>query len=219
MNMTATMEKLLVFLKQLRRHRQKMSRSAYRADRSLCLTMHLGQNPRLRLHDLTHRDITKYAEDKLGKNPRFKQLVLEEPLLAPELVEEIVRNADGVFLWVTLVVKSLLAGLGNRDGISDLQRRLRSLPSDLEALCSHMVTLIDHFYLSEASQIFQLVRTALELGSRSMKFSKQGRGPLTTLELSFATDTKDHPNLAIAARKTSISSEGVLSRCKKAEVG
>src|ERR1700722_17397382 len=82
-------------------------------------------------------------------------------------------------------LKFLVAGLENRDSISDLQRRLRSLPSDLEALYTHMVTLIDPFYLSKVSQIFQLVRTALELGSRNLNFSKQGRGSLAALELSF----------------------------------
>jgi hypothetical protein len=52
----------------------------------------------------------------------------------PALVEEIVEKANEVFLWVKLVVQSLLAGLGNRDSITDLQRRLRELPSDLEKL-------------------------------------------------------------------------------------
>jgi hypothetical protein len=176
-----------------------------------------GQNPSLRLQDLTYRDITKYVGDKLGNNPRFRQLTSEEPLLAPELTKEIVKKADGVFLWVTLVVKSLLAGLGNRDSIADLQRRLKLLPSDLEALYSHMVTLIDHFYLSEASQTFQLVRTALELGSRSLNFSKQGRGPLTTLELSFAIATMDNPNLAITTQERATGSKTALLKSKKTE--
>ena len=176
-----------------------------------------GEGPGLRLQDLTYRDIVQYVGDKLGNNPRFRQLTAEEPELAPELTKEVVNKADGVFLWVILVVKSLLAGLGNRDSIADLQRRLKLLPSDLEALYSHMVTLIDPFYIQEASQIFQLVRIALELGANSSRYNGQGRGPLTTLELAFATIAKENLGLAITAPKKGVGAEAVGLKCKRIE--
>jgi hypothetical protein len=121
--------------------------------------------PGLRLQDLTLRDINDYVGDKLANHPRFRKLAesAANKQAAAALIREIVAKADGVFLWVTLVVKSLLAGLGNRDGIKDLQRRLRLLPNDLESLYAHMLLRIDPFYQEKASEMFQLVRTSREL--------------------------------------------------------
>ncbi|KAE9367301.1 hypothetical protein N431DRAFT_494351 [Stipitochalara longipes BDJ] len=65
---------------------------------------------------------------------RMKRLYDSQPLEGAKLVQEIVEKAAGVFLWVRLVVSSLLHGLMNRDKIADLQRRIRLLPSELESL-------------------------------------------------------------------------------------
>ncbi|KAF4634526.1 hypothetical protein G7Y89_g3578 [Cudoniella acicularis] len=77
--------------------------------------------PSLRLQDLTHNDIQAYVEDRLLNNEYMQGLLESEPLQTRDLVEEIVAAADGVFLWVHLVVQSLLAGLGNCDEIHDLR--------------------------------------------------------------------------------------------------
>ena len=126
-------------------------------------------------------------------------------------------KADGVFLWVRLVVESLLRGLGNRDSIADLQRRLRLLHSDLEALYKIMFRQIDPFYLAESSCIFQLVRIALDLGARSETISRRGRQPLSTLELSFAISANEQPDLPIRVRKQDISYQSILSNCRRVE--
>ncbi|MEJ7658326.1 MAG: hypothetical protein WKG07_01200 [Hymenobacter sp.] len=76
------------------------------------------------------------------------------------LVEAIVQTAAGVFLWVTLVVKSLLSGLRNGDGIRHLRQRLASLPADLKGLYDHMLDSIELLYKEEASQIFQIFRAS-----------------------------------------------------------
>lgn len=59
---------------------------------------------------------------------------------------EIVSRAQGVFLWVFLVVRSLVQGLTNADRITDLERRLRSLPTDLETYFRHMLDTIEDVY-------------------------------------------------------------------------
>jgi len=71
-------------------------------------------------------------------------------------VNEVLCKAEGVFLWVNLVVKSLLKGLGQRDSISDLMRRLEVLPDDLESLYEHMLQSTDSNYKVESSKLFQL---------------------------------------------------------------
>jgi len=112
--------------------------------------------PGLRLQDLTFNDIRSFVADKLEGHQRMCKLSKEQPGHASELVQEIVSKADGVFLWVTLVVRDLLSGLRNRDGISDLRRRLRALPSELGVLYEHMLGHVEPFYQDQASRTFQI---------------------------------------------------------------
>lgn len=117
------------------------------------------QHPKLRLHELTCTDITTYVDEKLAAHPRISELSAEDARGVQELCMEIVDNAAGVFLWVKLVVRSLLEGLQNYDRLTDLRRRLRLLPRDLESLFSHMLHNIPAEYKMESSRMFQIVRS------------------------------------------------------------
>jgi hypothetical protein len=135
-----------------------------------------GGTPMLEVQDMTRDDIRLYVSDKLEKNRHMQRLLAEDPENASELIEEVTEKAAGVFLWVVLVVKSLVGGLVNGDRISHLRRRLASLPADLEALYEHMLNGIDPFYAEEASQIFQIFRASghsLDIPTleRSIRFS------------------------------------------------
>jgi hypothetical protein len=154
-----------------------------------------GGFPKLMLQNLTQNDIKLYTNSQLAKNSRFAVLKVREPQRAPSLVTEIVEKSAGVFLWVTLVVKSLLEGLQNSDRISDLQRRLLELPADLEDLYLLMMKGLEKFYQQQASQLFQIVhRARLPLSVLALSFAdeedleyaiKADSGPLTETELSF----------------------------------
>lgn len=119
--------------------------------------------PCLHLQDLNKRDIYEYVTARLHSNDSFQILAKRDPQSASELRTEILSAADGVFLWVKLVVDSLLRGLRNLDDISDLQRRLREFPIELEPLYAHIMSKIEHIYLDWASKTFQIVRAAREL--------------------------------------------------------
>lgn len=143
--------------------------------------------PKLCLEDLTSQDIRQYAMDRLGENARFKQLTLEEPVKAPEFVEEIVRKADGVFLWAVLVVKSLIADLDNRDDIPDLQRRLGLLPKKLGDLYAYILHKIGPSHQRKASEYFQLLR-AVNLVDEIMSSAEEDPEMLTIFGLALADD-------------------------------
>ncbi|KAH9240798.1 hypothetical protein K456DRAFT_1733445 [Colletotrichum gloeosporioides 23] len=102
--------------------------------------------PKLRLHFLTHDDVVKYVNENLHNHPRMVQLATEAPEKSHDLNEEIVEAAQGVFLWVRLVVRSLLEGLQNHDDISILTERLRELPTDLENLFRVMLQRVPRRY-------------------------------------------------------------------------
>jgi hypothetical protein len=138
--------------------------------------------PKLRLQDLTHNDISTYVDDKLAAHPRVGVLSKENDAGVQALVDEIVDSAAGVFLWVKLVVRSLLEGLQNYDRLADLQKRLRELRRDLEDLFRHMLRNIPAEYKTESSRIFQTVRCHEKLTN--------GWRPFRSISLHF-TDTGD----------------------------
>jgi len=146
--------------------------------------------PGLRLQDLTILDIRQYIFDKLERNTRMQQLADEEPVAIKELITEIGTAASGVFLWVRLVVASLLNGLGHHDDILYLQKRLRQLPKELDDLYHYMVFKVDKVYQEETSQLFQLIDSATRERDNSLEL--RGTSPLSVLLFSFASekDTK-----------------------------
>ncbi|KAL1883971.1 hypothetical protein Daus18300_000079 [Diaporthe australafricana] len=119
--------------------------------------------PSLRLQDLTLADIKAYAHSHLHPDPAFALLRTLEESFADNLVNNIAMKADGVFLWVHLVVASLQKGIKAGDRVSDLQRRLDLLPPDLEALFERMLDDLDPEYLDHAMHYFQLMEASLSI--------------------------------------------------------
>lgn len=113
----------------------------------------------LHLHELTRNDIRIYVHDKLEQHDRFIQEGSQNSAYQ-ELVMEIVKRAQGVFLWVSLVVKSLLKGLAHADSIQILQQRLKALPTDLEELFSYMISSVDSIYESQMGRTFLVAMAA-----------------------------------------------------------
>jgi len=144
-----------------------------------------NHRPSLRLEDLTYDDIKAYVASHFNDSPGFVQLQIREPVYSSRLIENVVEKASGVFIWVYLVVSSLLTGLRHGDRISDLQRRLDMLPPDLEELYEIILKSIDPFYLENAAQLFTVIRSSPE--------------PLSSLLLSFADDVNSEsaPKLII----------------------
>lgn len=119
-------------------------------------------DPWLRLQDLTRGDIRRFVSDKFHKNASFQTMAARDSQYH-QLIEEVVNRAQGVFLWVYLVVQSLLQGLSGRDPMSDLYYRLDRLPQDLNEFFRHMISQIDDAYLkSRTVKMFQLALTAPE---------------------------------------------------------
>ncbi|CZR65525.1 uncharacterized protein PAC_15425 [Phialocephala subalpina] len=131
--------------------------------------------PSLRLEDLTYEDIRYYCSTNLSNNPGFTALQCEKPRAASDLINNVSKKAEGVFLWVILVVQSLLEGLTDGERLIDLQKRLDSLPVDLEALFWRILNSVD---FERISQLIQIVRAS--------------PGPISIVELSYADE--DDPN-------------------------
>lgn len=101
---------------------------------------------KIQLEVLTRNNIKFSVHSKLVKDHLFSQLRAREEERCDKLLREVVDKANGVFLWVFLIVRSLLQGLTNADRIVDLQKRLRYLPADLEIYFEHMLGTLEDFY-------------------------------------------------------------------------
>jgi len=157
--------------------------------------------PGLRLQDLTEPDISQYVHDHLGGGSKIPSS--RYSIEARALEKDIVAKAQGVFLWVKLVVRSLAKGISDYTRISDLRRRVDHLPGDLEALYAHMLANVtEQSYREQASQIFQVVQAV----------RRTSTGGITLLMLSWAED--EDLDLAESAPIRPITRDQILERCE-----
>lgn len=140
----------------------------------------------LRLQDLTYGDIHAYVEDTLGR--RLIQQGYKESAEYVQLLNEVSEKSSGVFLWVVLVVLSLIEGLMNGDNPGELRQRLGQLPPDLEDLYRQMLDKIPAHYRQQASNIFSMVLQALEYES-----CRNRAYPVPALQVSFAEEDQRIP--------------------------
>jgi hypothetical protein len=134
-----------------------------------------GAGPKLRLEDLTKNDIEDYINTELAHNGTFQALRDKDSKLCSRLVSEIIDKARGVWLWVVLVVRSLLQGLGYEDSAQDLLNRLRAVPEELEPYFLQIISKIDRFYLPKALKLFKLVLEAPhDVSVMSASFIEEG---------------------------------------------
>ncbi|KAL2795439.1 hypothetical protein BJX66DRAFT_302074 [Aspergillus keveii] len=115
--------------------------------------------PQLKLETLTKGDIQKYVDDKLSTRLSSADYGTDE---RREIAEQIVSRARGVFLWVYLVIDSLLRGLDEGDDIKDMRRRLDCLPDDLEDFFKRILLTIDKVYLEQTAKIFLIMLNSRE---------------------------------------------------------
>jgi NACHT domain-containing protein len=119
----------------------------------------LDKKNKIYIQDLTSNDIRLYVKDKLEGHPDFHKM-MEEELGVKELVQEVVEKAQGVFLWVYLVVKSLLEGLQNADRTLDLRRRLDAFPADLNDYFGYILDSLDPIYRVQTARGFRAALAA-----------------------------------------------------------
>jgi hypothetical protein len=129
----------------------------------------------LRLQDLTFNDIRIYVDDKFRKNQAFRKLGPQDLGLVTALINETVEKAEGVFLWVQVVVRLLLTGMSKRDSVTQLSMRLRSFPKDLNPLYTSILSQIDPIYLEWTSRAFQVMMAFTQLSSNP--FRRQSLAP------------------------------------------
>jgi hypothetical protein len=122
------------------------------------------QNPMLRMEELTEDDIRTFVGDQLSENEGFREIQELQQSEATELIAEVTSKAQGVFLWVTLVVRMLSKQLRDGDNLCELRKTLKDLPDDLSRFFQDIWSRIEPNYLKEASQLFQIKEASKACG-------------------------------------------------------
>lgn len=148
--------------------------------------------PKLKLQDLTREDMRKYVFGKMQSNVRFQKICRFAAANADQLLQDIVDKAEGVFLWVKLVVAEMVRGARDGEGIRTLQRKLDGIPGDLDLYFRRILESIDTEHREEASILLQIVL-----------HRRGSHRPWNILDLSFAEDGTlrfaFHPNFDLFA--------------------
>ncbi|RYP44696.1 hypothetical protein DL768_008867 [Monosporascus sp. mg162] len=118
------------------------------------------EQPSLQMHVLTEDDMAFFVRENLNKNRGFREMKGIYPGETEALVEEIVSKAQGVFLWVSLVINSLLTSLTYGDSIAELQATLERLPGDLSSLYDAIWQGIGEKSRREGAWMVKLVKDA-----------------------------------------------------------
>jgi hypothetical protein len=143
-----------LFLRSLALHNVKLVLSS----RPLNACLHAFSDcPNMRLQDLTRRDMEAVVHNKLSMHHLMIRYERQFPGKALRLASDTVDKAEGVFLWVTLVVRLLIEGLENGDNLDELQTRLIALPSDLRDLYRRMFSKMRPEHQQEAAITFRVL--------------------------------------------------------------
>ena len=167
----------------------------------------LGQ--KLRLHELTYGDITQFTRDKLAAGTHFGSQRSTRKAYN-SLVQDIANKAQGVFLWVFLVVRSLCRGMTNLDTPSELQARLLELPTELEELFKHMLDTSEKFYNSQAARLYliQLAGVERQLESIDVAYFAEADEDFALRDDMVSQHASDLESIAKSTRTR------VLARCR-----
>jgi len=133
------------------------------------------------MQDLNRPDIRHFVDGRLRSHRNFSTLMAPE---ADEIISELTEKSQGVFLWVYLVVRSLLEGLRNRDSITLLRKRLRASPSDLDDFFQLIFDSLDPIYRSNLSHMFQVALIAPE--------------PIHPIAYWFLDEIEESPDMALS---------------------
>ncbi|KAI9733705.1 MAG: hypothetical protein M1834_003310 [Cirrosporium novae-zelandiae] len=134
------------------------------------------------LEQLTKNDIQTYVQHEFGREQKFSRLKRQNLKESGNLVDEVVTKAEGVFLWVDLVVKSLIRGLQNADSAATLQKRLADMPSDLNKYFDSMLANVEKVYRVDAAKIYQIMlRTIMEPYLLMFSFLEQTNSEFGTM--------------------------------------
>jgi hypothetical protein len=113
----------------------------------------------LKVEDLTRDDILRYIKEVFTEEPQYTVLSKMDPSYS-SIIGEVADRAQGVFLWVALVVRDLVNGFRLGDRLATMRTRLDTLPLDLDHFFQHMLNSIPEIYRRQATRTSEAASSA-----------------------------------------------------------
>jgi hypothetical protein len=149
-------------------------------------------------------------QDNIRKSKILKKEMDKDTLGGTALTEQVVKQADGVFLWVRLAVRKILETFQSETPLTVIRTFVQDLPTDLEELFDKLLFQSQSkAQLTEASHIFQLVR-AREVAVDFIK--DESSNSLSVWEFTFALHAEDD-DIAINGPIKEVEDDEIMSRC------
>lgn len=108
------------------------------------------------MENFTNADITNYIEAELSQSQEFMKSQKRDPRCS-QIITEISKRAQGVFLWVFLVIRNLRRDMRSEESFRHLKRKVDELPKTLEEWLSRIFESIDPVYRQQTARILLLV--------------------------------------------------------------
>lgn len=151
---------------------------------------------RIRIHNLTRADMHAFVTSRLsGIIPTYNTA------RDRDFTIQIVDKAQGIFLWVALVVKEVRRRHENQD-VGNMSKFLKYLPGDLEDLFRYIIRELIH--PEDRPMAHRTFFMALNAHSRNL--------PYTLLEHSFLNDYVENPDFCIDLPKKPIDDYDIAAR-------
>ena len=161
---------------------------------------------RLRLHELTWQDMKSFISAKLSHLPDSEDRL--------KLVTSIIRKAQGIFLWVALVTKSIRDQLENGATVYQMERELETIPDEMNGLYEHIIK--------------SLSPTSRKRAYRNLKLLEEAKSyqeiSISLLAYSFLEDYDQDPEFAmkddfVGSGMRSMTREQRIEAARKSLVG
>ncbi|KAM6478608.1 hypothetical protein HDV62DRAFT_370833 [Trichoderma sp. SZMC 28011] len=117
-----------------------------------------NEGPMLQMHLLTENDMKIFVNKSFTVNKGFVEQRELHPEAASQLLTDIVQRANGVFLWVSIVVQHLSSRFSKGQSIFQAREILEALPTGISSLYDIMWADIDPNNLPDASYMIQVLR-------------------------------------------------------------
>ena len=126
----------------------------------------LSDAPGFSIHDHTSSDIEKVVDIEFEANARLRRCLQSGPevqkLAIQGLRTKIIFLAEGVFLWVRLILDELLTEFTDGASVEEISDQLQNLPTDLIRYYSYLLEKrIRQKYIDETRIMFALVKCAV----------------------------------------------------------
>ncbi|KAI1751584.1 hypothetical protein F4782DRAFT_531360 [Xylaria castorea] len=176
--------------------------------------------PKLRLHECNFVDIERMASARLKSIPLCADLEKSDEALQT-IVYRIKQRADGVFIWVSVILAGIEDAIISGTDLPELQERIDAYPAELDDLYWHLVHLIheaDRKWAFRALKMVQFSRSHHDLLHGTFM------GNISLLQFSFLDDiqynaTAGFPKISVvnpntAAQRLDNMYKKVYGRCK-----